>query len=97
MEHSSPCAAMQPSLQQFGHWGCGKDLPSNTLFGEDINFGYHGFNFKNMSMNKHSSDYFKMRPVRGSSPTSSLAADLSQNFHIDKRSALNTLIVYRHA
>lgn len=97
MERSSPCAAMQPSLQQFGHWGYGKDLPSTALFGEDINLGYHGFNFKNMSMDKPSSDYFNMRPVRGSSPTSSLAADLSQNFHIDKRSALIALIVYRHA
>jgi M-phase inducer tyrosine phosphatase len=26
-----------------------------------------------------------MQPVRGSSPTVSLAADLSQNFHIDQR------------
>ena len=38
-------------------------------------------------MKKPSSDYFTLRPVRGSSPTSSLAADLSQNFHIDKRLA----------
>lgn len=31
-------------------------------------------------------DYFQMKPVRGSSPTASLAADLSQNFHIDMSS-----------
>ncbi|MCJ1355628.1 MAG: cell division cycle- protein [Icmadophila ericetorum] len=91
MERSSPCAALQPSLQQFGHWGYGKDLPSTTLFGgEDPNFDYHGFNFKNMSMDKSLSNYFNMKPVRGSSPTSSLAADLSQNFHIDKSPALPT-------
>jgi hypothetical protein len=32
-------------------------------------------------------DYF-MQPVRGSSPAASLAADLSQNFHIDMRYAI---------
>lgn len=36
-------------------------------------------------MKKSSSDYFNMKPIRGSSPTASLAADLSQNFHIDQR------------
>lgn len=39
-------------------------------------------------MKKSSSDYFNMKPVRGSSPTASLAADLSQNFHIDQRYVL---------
>lgn len=29
-------------------------------------------------------DYFSLRPVRGSSPTASLTADLDANFHIDK-------------
>lgn len=42
------------------------------------------FNFRDMSMLKSKSDYFSFNPVRGSSPTASLAADLSQNFHIDK-------------
>ncbi|KAI4173292.1 MAG: hypothetical protein LQ343_003003 [Gyalolechia ehrenbergii] len=37
-------------------------------------------------MNKAPTDYFSLKPVRGSSPTASLAADLSQNFHIDQRS-----------
>lgn len=36
-------------------------------------------------MTKGPPDYFKLKPVRGSSPTASLAADLSQNFHIDRR------------
>lgn len=35
-------------------------------------------------------DYFQMKPVRGSSPTASLAADLSQNFHIDMSPQLPT-------
>lgn len=34
---------------------------------------------------KKGGDYFNMKPVRGTSPTASLAADLSQNFHIDQR------------
>lgn len=36
-------------------------------------------------MVKATPDYFGLKPVRGSSPTASLAADLSQNFHIDQR------------
>ena len=48
------------------------------------------FNFKDLSMMRKSkaktdADYFSSRPMRGSSPTASLAADLSQNFHIDQR------------
>ncbi|KAI4202737.1 MAG: hypothetical protein LQ350_002403 [Teloschistes chrysophthalmus] len=38
-------------------------------------------------MKKSPTDYFNSKPVRGSSPTASLAADLSQNFHIDRRQA----------
>ena len=37
-------------------------------------------------------DYFSLKPVRGSSPTSSLAADLSQNFHIDQRYDFSTCL-----
>ena len=36
-------------------------------------------------MAKAPTDYFSLKPLRGSSPTASLAADLSQNFHIDQR------------
>jgi len=36
-------------------------------------------------MKKSGSDYFNINPLRTSSPTASLAADLSQNFHIDQR------------
>ena len=38
-------------------------------------------------MRKVSADYFSVKPVRESSPAASLAADLSQNFHIDHRYA----------
>jgi M-phase inducer tyrosine phosphatase len=49
-------------------------------------FGPGAFDFRELSMNRPSKpDYFAMKPVRGSSPTASLAADLSQNFHIDMR------------
>ncbi|KXG51113.1 M-phase inducer phosphatase [Penicillium griseofulvum] len=53
-------------------------------------FGANPFNFKELSMKKSSSDYFNMKPIRGSSPTASLAADLSQNFHIDQSPKLAT-------
>jgi len=57
---------------------------------------YHGcqtytstsFDFKAMSMQQKPAargDYFSLKPVRGSSPTASLTADLDANFHIDKR------------
>ena len=47
------------------------------------------FNFQDLAMKATvSRDYFNMpQPVRGSSPTASLAADLSQNMHIDQRYA----------
>lgn len=49
-------------------------------------FAPNAFNFRDLSMTRASkADYFSMKPVRGSSPTASLAADLSQNFHIDMR------------
>ncbi|KAL8955972.1 MAG: hypothetical protein Q9193_006359 [Seirophora villosa] len=41
-------------------------------------------------MNQAPTDYFNLKPVRGSSPTASLAADLSQNFHIDQSPQLPT-------
>ncbi|KAM0132373.1 hypothetical protein ACHAP3_006410 [Botrytis cinerea] len=54
-------------------------------------FGPGAFDFRDLSM-KHSAkaDYFLVKPVRGSSPTASLAADLSQNFHIDMSPQLPT-------
>lgn len=90
MERSSPLAAMQPSSLSFGQWGCQRDLPNSYhnyggQLGDKLGFGQSNFNFRDLSMTRASTDYFNLKPVRGSSPTASLAADLSQNFHIDQR------------
>ncbi|KAL2827139.1 M-phase inducer phosphatase [Aspergillus cavernicola] len=84
MEHSSPLAAMQPPSVMFGH--CFRSDGPTSYHGFSPLSGRRpgGFNFKDLSMKKSQSDYFNVRPVRGSSPTASLAADLSQNFHIDQ-------------
>jgi M-phase inducer tyrosine phosphatase len=82
MEHSSPLAAMQPPPVVFGH--CFRsEATSFAAFPPVRTFGPN--NFKDIAMKRAHADYFSMKPVRGSSPTASLAADLSQNFHIDKR------------
>lgn len=92
MEHSSPLAAMQPSSLPFGQWGCRNDVPLSYpncggRYGGKLGFGPSSFNFKDLSMTKAPTDYFNLKSVRGSSPTTTLAADLSQNFHIDQRYA----------
>ncbi len=91
MERSSPLAAMHPpSLPGWGsfrpdvHHHHHHQLASSP-FGPRPSFGPNSFNFKDLSMKRSQSDYFSLKPVRGSSPTASLAADLSQNFHIDQR------------
>lgn len=58
-------------------------------------FGPGAFNFRDLSMMSGKPDYFTMKPVRGSSPTTSLAADLSQNFHIDMRYVVLNLAVLK--
>ena len=90
MQRSSPLAAMQPASLPYGAWGCRADAQSSYTeygahFGPTFGFGPSTFNFKDLSMNKTSTDYFSLKPARGSSPTASLAADLSTNFHIDQR------------
>lgn len=90
MERSSPLAAMQPPSLPFGHWGCRGEADSSYSqyggqYGGPLKFGPSSFNFKDLSMAKAPTDYFSLKPLRGSSPTASLAADLSQNFHIDQR------------
>ncbi|KAL8648798.1 MAG: hypothetical protein Q9226_005841 [Calogaya cf. arnoldii] len=93
MEHSSPLAAMQPpSLPIMGQWGCRNERQDmlGRHCGGQFTFGPSNFNFKDLSMNKAPIDYFSLKPVRGSSPTASLAADLSQNFHIDQSPQLPT-------
>ncbi|KAL3478087.1 hypothetical protein BJX99DRAFT_114503 [Aspergillus californicus] len=87
MEHSSPLAAMQPPSVMFGHCFRSDGSTSYHGFSPLPGRGPSGFNFKDLSMKKSQKsqgDYFNVRPVRGSSPTTSLAADLSQNFHIDQ-------------
>lgn len=78
MERSSPLAALQPSCMQ-PSWS--RSLPD---FDQKFLCPSRNFNFKDLSMLKSKSDYFAFQPIRGSSPTASLAADLSQNFHIDQ-------------
>ncbi|KAK5169054.1 m-phase inducer phosphatase [Saxophila tyrrhenica] len=85
MEYSSPLAAMRP--QPHVGWGHGKDLPiPRSSYHGFQTYGPNSFNFKDLSMQQRPAkqDYFTLKPVRGSSPTSSLTADLDANFHIDK-------------
>ncbi|KAL3419270.1 rhodanese-like domain-containing protein [Phlyctema vagabunda] len=91
MEASSPLAAMQPTsfMPTWGRNDMYTSHPHSHLSG-NTTFGPGAFNFRDLSMKRSSSDYFNMKPVRGSSPTASLAADLSQNFHIDMSPQLPT-------
>jgi M-phase inducer tyrosine phosphatase len=84
MEHSSPLAAMQPPSLMFGH-RFANDPPQFRTLGGIGGFGPGSFNFKDLSMKKPTSDYFTVKQFTGPSPAASLAADLSQNFHIDHR------------
>lgn len=86
MEMSSPLAAMHPPAAIPGPWGYRRDLPpSKPLFGAHT-LGSKNFNFRDMSMKKGAMDsYFGIQPMRGSSPTASLAADMSSNLHVDQR------------
>lgn len=88
MEASSPLASMQAS--SFNTYSSQAD--TLVSFGSGTMLAPPSFNFKDLSMmgktknkSKTDTDYFTSRPMRGSSPTASLAADLSQNFHIDQR------------
>jgi M-phase inducer tyrosine phosphatase len=89
MEASSPLAAMQaPSFMPA--WGRNDMYTSHphAHLSTGNTFGPGAFDFRDLSMKRSNKpDYFQMKPVRGSSPTASLAADLSQNFHIDMRFA----------
>lgn len=86
MEHSSPLAAMQPSSLLFGH--CFRS-EAPTSYPSLSGFGSNSFNFKDLSMKRSGPDYFNVKPMP--SPTASLAADLSQNFHIDQRFVVSTV------
>jgi hypothetical protein len=85
MEASSPLAAMRQSI--LPSWAR-NDMYTSHPHAMARGFGPGSFNFHDLSMKRSKKpDYFQMKPVRGSSPTASLAADLSQNFHIDMRYA----------
>lgn len=89
MEFSSPLAAMHPP--SYPAWGNRRDLPAGR-WAKSQSFGASSFDFKELSMKKPAqADYFTLRPARGSSPTASLAADLSSNFHIDQRYAAQSI------
>ncbi|WEW58088.1 m-phase inducer phosphatase [Emydomyces testavorans] len=90
MEHSSPLAAMQPPSVMFGHHFRSEAARGLSSFPAVRKFGPESFNFRDLSMKTGHSDYFNVKPLRGSSPTVSLAADLSQNFHIDQSPQLAT-------
>lgn len=84
MDTSSPLAAMRPAPPPFGQ----ADLfgshhrshlaPSNPLEAGSLNNLRDHFGFQ-----RPNADFFNVKSVRGSSPTTSLAADLSQNFRIN--------------
>ncbi|GES63537.1 rhodanese-like protein [Aspergillus terreus] len=82
---------MQPPSVLFGHCFRSDAPTSYPSFGSVAALSPNRFNFKDLSMKRaHGADYFNVKPVRGSSPTASLAADLSQNFHIDQSPQLAT-------
>lgn len=86
MEYSSPLAAMRP--QAVPTWGGHRKDLSGSVYHGCQTFSPSSFDFNTMSMQREKpkrQDYFTLRPVRGSSPTASLTADLDANFHIDKR------------
>ena len=59
---------------------------SRGLFPAGNTLGSKPYSLKDFyGMKQSNQDYFNLKPTRGSSPTVSLAADLSQNFHIDQR------------
>ncbi|KAH6644016.1 hypothetical protein C7974DRAFT_12677 [Boeremia exigua] len=92
MEMSSPLAAMCPPAAIPGPWGYRRDLPQSKPLFAAHPLGQKSFNFRDMSMRKGGMDnsYFAIQPMRGSSPTASLAADMSSNLHVDQSPQLAT-------
>lgn len=96
MEASSPLAAMQPPSFGMPTWGRG-DIYTSHPHAHINSYAPGAFNFKDISMMSSANhpDYFNVKkPIRGSSPTASLAADLSQNFHIDMRYSFSPFFNY---
>lgn len=86
MEASSPLAAMcQPAAPSFGHPNIFRSK-GRTAFNSEPRSSGALFRERLMPKGKGKSkvkDFFNVKGVRGSSPSNSLAADLSQNFCID--------------
>ncbi|KAJ8120629.1 hypothetical protein ONZ43_g2709 [Nemania bipapillata] len=76
MEASSPLAAMHPAPAP--SWG----YTSHGAFGPGNPFGAGRSSIRDQ-LQRAKPDYFNMKAIRGSSPSASLAADLSQNFCLD--------------
>lgn len=89
MEASSPLAALRAPCH-IPTWGGSDMFNSHNHFASNI-FGPGAFNFQDLRMKKSGKpDCWKNHQNRGCSPTASLAADLSQNFHIDMSPQLPT-------
>lgn len=90
MEGSSPLAFVRPPVMP-PSWQYQQQNDHNQSYTYNPNLlgpsGYvpQSFNFREMSIRRPRSDYFSCKPVRGSSPTSGLAVDLAENFHIDTK------------
>ncbi|KAI1852272.1 hypothetical protein JX265_006321 [Neoarthrinium moseri] len=81
MDASSPLAAMHPAPAPA--WGSSHDIyRPHAHLGSGQSFGSGTLNIREQ-LQRSRPDYFNLKSVRGSSPTASLAADLSQNFRID--------------
>ncbi|KAJ2994959.1 hypothetical protein NUW58_g1412 [Xylaria curta] len=76
MDSSSPLAAMHPAPAP--SWYC----PSHSPFGSGNPFGAARSSIRDQ-LQRTRPDYFNVKAIRGSSPSASLAADLSQNFCLD--------------
>lgn len=87
MERSSPLAAMHRPSVAFGRRDVfHRDSQAAEPLGKPRGLG--DFSFREQFRSRP--DYFSVRPVHGSSPAGSLAADLCQNFRIgdDTRSVV---------
>ena len=76
MEASSPLAAMQPMAPPAFCFAANGPFGSGNIFGR-------GRPSIRDQLQRAKPDYFNVKSVRGSSPSTSLAADLSQNFSLD--------------
>ena len=87
IEASSPLAALQPPSFHRSPWSLASGgFPSNSpRRGVSSNISDSLFGPKlNVRSRMEGTSYFDLGSRLESSPTSSLVADLSQNFHIDK-------------